>query len=449
MQQNGSLPANSYAIVARQMGFAPRTVGDAYRDIKKRLERWQQEEPDHHTLPFPDHLFQNGRKNCGSEKFWDRQEVAEEIRRQPLKDRGNLRSLSAVIGVPRSTLHEFLTKEKLLKRYRASLKPVLTEWNRLVRLQYALEQIRMQQRSTRHGQLTFKDCFDVVHVDEKWFFIIKEGQKFILVFDEEPPNLYTRNKNNIEKVMFLCALARPRMVGNTYWDGKIGIWPIGHVGKAKRKSKHHNRGDPIWVNEKVDRIKYTEMMVDNVLPAIVSKWPPSLWNREGYKVRIQQDGAKSHIPEGDELWFETLTQLELEDKIDLYTQPPNSPDTNVNDLGFFASLQAKYYRHNPKSSFDIISMVQKSFDEYEARTLNRIWLSYQQCLNKIIEENGGNEYILGHMGKDKLERENRLPVSLAVTEKAQHHLHGQQPNIDYETTDEEEEDGVPLLSAIV
>ena len=36
---------------------------------------------------------------------------------------------------------------------------------------------------------TFKDWMNFVHVDEKWFYLIKDGTKFLLVFDEEPPKL--------------------------------------------------------------------------------------------------------------------------------------------------------------------------------------------------------------------------------------------------------------------
>ena len=422
MHRNGSLPRNSYAIVAHQLNFAPRAVGDAYREIRKLVSEWH--ETNGHDAPIPDDLFSNRRSHCGRKQFWNRSDIAEHVRSLPLKDRGNYRALEGSTGVPRTTLHNMHSKDAILKHHRASLKPILTDANRFMRLEYALQQIA-QGRNTRSA-MVFKDQMDVVHVDEKWFFIIKEGQRYILVADEIPPPMYTRNKNSLEKVMFLSALARPRVVGNTYWDGKIGIWPVGYVGKAKKKSKYRNRGDPVWVNENVDRTKYTEMIMNDVLPAVAAKWPLSQWNDPNFVVRIQQDGARSHIPEDSDNWFELLTQVEMENKIKLYTQPANSPDTNVNDLGFFAALQASYYKHNPRNSFDIIDCVKKSFDSFCPRKLNRIWLTYQTVLNSIIEKQGGNDYKLTHMNKAKLERENRLPHVLPVTEAAKQYLHGQQ-----------------------
>ena len=45
---------------------------------------------------------------------------------------------------------------------------------------------------------------------------------------EEPHNRSTRHKSNIIKVMFLCALARPRHneAGVCTFDSKIGLWPF-------------------------------------------------------------------------------------------------------------------------------------------------------------------------------------------------------------------------------
>ena len=37
------------------------------------------------------------------------------------------------------------------------------------------------------------------------------------------------------KLMFLCAVARPRYspCGKSWWDGRLGIWPIGDWEPAK------------------------------------------------------------------------------------------------------------------------------------------------------------------------------------------------------------------------
>ena len=49
-----------------------------------------------------------------------------------------------------------------------------------------------------------------------------------------------KNKSHITKVMFLCAVARPHFnpCANSWWDGKLRIWPIGDWEPAKRASKN-------------------------------------------------------------------------------------------------------------------------------------------------------------------------------------------------------------------
>lgn len=49
----------------------------------------------------------------------------------------------------------------------------------------------------------FHDMSDMVHVDEKWFYIHKVSSAYILARDEQPPLLACSNTRFIIKVMFL------------------------------------------------------------------------------------------------------------------------------------------------------------------------------------------------------------------------------------------------------
>jgi hypothetical protein len=49
--------------------------------------------------------------------------------------------------------------------------------------------------------------------------------------------------------------------------------------------------------------------------------------------------------------------------VKLYTQPAQSPDLNVNNLGFFCSLQSKYYMTFPKNSIELMEMVEEVYKE--------------------------------------------------------------------------------------
>ena len=51
-----------------------------------------------------------------------------------------------------------------------------------------------------------------VHVDEKWFFLIFEKGVLLMLPGDELPPTYAQHKNNILKVMFLCAVAKPQLL---------------------------------------------------------------------------------------------------------------------------------------------------------------------------------------------------------------------------------------------
>jgi hypothetical protein len=176
--------------------------------------------------------------------------------------------------------------------------------------------------------------YDKVHVDEKWFYEDEDGRIIILADGEEPPVRSTRHKKHITKVQFLCAQARPRVVNGVLWDGKIGIWPVGRVELAQRRSANRAQGTPVWKNENIDREKYRQLLIDEVLPAILAKFPTT-YLMSG--VEIQQDGAKSHINPDNEEWLAAVEATGC--NISVYTQPAQSPDTNINDLAFFYSIQ--------------------------------------------------------------------------------------------------------------
>ena len=86
----------------------------------------------------------------------------------------------------------------------------------------------------------FDAMYNVVHIDEKWVNMYKASSRYYLSSDEALPYRSCPNKRYIGKVMFLAAVARPRynFSKKTYFDGKIGIWPIVERGEAKRTSKN-------------------------------------------------------------------------------------------------------------------------------------------------------------------------------------------------------------------
>ena len=98
----------------------------------------------------------------------------------------------------------------------------------------------------------------------------------------------------------------------------------------------------------------------------------------------------------------------------MYTQSPNSPDTNILDPGFFRAIQS-FNDDCPTNEEELIKSVEKAYGEYPLRKLNHVWLTLQSSFNMIIENDGGNDYKILQMGKEPLEWRGLLPQVLDIT----------------------------------
>ena len=283
---------------------------------------------------------------------------------------------------------------------------------------------------------------NLIHIDKKWFHLTKDGQRFIIAADEEEPYRHVQHKSFLTKIMFLCAVARPmyNMRENAWFDGKIGIWPIRKWELAKRSSKKCSKGTPVWKNQCITQDVYHEYLIQKFLPAVKEKWP-----MHNGRIRLQKDGTKSHILEDDVEFKEAVDKIGL--NLTVFTQSPNLLDTNILDLGFFRAIQS-FNDDCPVNEEELIKSVEKAYGEYPYRKLNHVWLTFQSCLNKIIENDGGNNYKILHLGKQSLQRRGLLPVVLDVTPAASAWLN---PTMDDDSTldadDLDDEAHVPTTTA--
>lgn len=98
----------------------------------------------------------------------------------------------------------------------------------------------------------------------------------------------------------------------------------------------------------------------------------------------------------------------------LVHQPPNFPDTNVLDLGFFNVIQSLQHESACSTLDELVNVVKETFYNIPPSTLNKIFLSLQGCLIEILKVKGHNNSKLPHMGKDALIRIGQLPTHLEV-----------------------------------
>ena len=97
--------------------------------------------------------------------------------------------------------------------------------------------------------------------------------------------------------------------------------------------------------------------------------------------------------------------------ITITPQPPNSPDFNVLDLGFFRSIQSLQQQLLAENVDDLIQAVEEAFYSVPIESTNFIFLSLMKALEGSLKVRGGNQYKLAHMKKYKLLRAGQLPVS--------------------------------------
>ena len=365
--------------------------------------------------------------NSGRPRLYDPQELQSTLEDLPMEDRGSMRQIADRLGISVWQVHSFVHDIKVIRPHSNSIKTYLTEQNKLSRVLYAHGRIK----ENGNQQLIYDGAFNEIHVDEKWFFISKKSQKIYLseheaMQSQDKHNRTAKHKSHIIKVMFLAAVARPCFddEGACTFDGKIGIWPLIKRVHAKRTSVNRAAGTIETKTINCDKRVYKRFMIQKVLPAVVSNFPRDDRSSSPTWVNIQQDNAPAHFSDADFDWFDACDVHRRRFKITLVEQPPNSPDTNVLDLGFFASLQAKTWRLKRATTIDgLIENVQAAWNAYDPCKLNRVFLTHACCLDQIIRFHGDNNYKIPHMRKEALERHGRLPRFVKVSTAAEELLH--------------------------
>ena len=176
-------------------------------------------------------------RNCGRKRI---ELDMEAIKAVPLSQRTTFQDLANALGVKKTMLYNRY-REGYFRRHTNDLKFSLTDENKKARVRYCLS---MLQALYLDNYPSFKPLYNVIYIDEKWFYRTRRNQKYYLANDEERPHREVKSKNFIEKVMFLAVVSRPRFDenGNCIFDGKLGIFPFTYQEPAKRWSRNRDRG---------------------------------------------------------------------------------------------------------------------------------------------------------------------------------------------------------------
>lgn len=66
---------------------------------------------------------------------------------------------------------------------------------------------------------------------------------------------------------------------------------------------------------------------------------------------------------------------------------------------------------------ELIANVENEFANYDPDTLNRVFLTLQECLIEVMKDGGRNRYKIPHIDKDRLEALGTLPRRLGCDRK--------------------------------
>ncbi|KAH9147130.1 hypothetical protein AeRB84_005975, partial [Aphanomyces euteiches] len=335
-----------------QRGMQSRQQGDGAADVAARI-----------------------RGNSGRKPKRNRADIETAIRQVKHEQRQTMRSLAMKTCIPMTTMHRFKQAEKHFSLKSNWLKSSLTNDNMKLRLDFAMSFLRPGPRVTH----------------------VFSNKNTYYVFDnEEMAQRSTKSKSHITKVMFLVAVARPRYdhAAKKLFDGKLGVWPFVTQERAQRGSKNRPKGTLETKPINVDGDVYQEK-INEVIPALLNKMPKAQLQKG---VWIQQDNTSPH---------RTVTTKFVSTHLDTggfsieKNQPPNSPDYNVLNLGFFNAIQSLQHQKSTRTIDEMIDAVVSAFSELPVETLSKTFLTLQKVMEQSISMGGNNSYKLPHMKKDK------------------------------------------------
>ena len=110
--------------------------------------------------------FKSGKTTRVQHKTIDREAIKETIQNIPMKRRQTIRSLAHASKLSVGTIHNLTKEDEVLKRVTTSLKPLLTDQNKVDRVKFCASKVLA-------GSSQFASMLNDIHIDEKLFYMTK------------------------------------------------------------------------------------------------------------------------------------------------------------------------------------------------------------------------------------------------------------------------------------
>jgi hypothetical protein len=247
---NGKLGKKDTTIVAQQFGLKIRAVQRVWKRGKTQLAN---------SIPVVVSSLKKG--TVGRKQIPVDIEALRDI---PLKQRMTVEDVCKALNLSKWQIQRYL-KKGYLRRHSSCIKPYLTAANKRARLQWCVDMVNRELLDDPK----FKELYDFVFIDEKWFYLYQKHERYYLLPEEDTPHRTCKNKNYIPKLMFLCVCARPRFRdGVCTFDGRIGCFPLVHFEPAMRSNARTGRvrGDMIMKPiTSITRDVIRDFMINQVL----------------------------------------------------------------------------------------------------------------------------------------------------------------------------------------
>lgn len=279
-------------------------------------------------------------------------------------------------------------------------------WKQLmVRVKPALDEKHWADRRAWAGEHACNDFKLWLGLDEKQWYTARRGRKRGGAPPGTPAPVYIsrKSKTQVPGTQACCVVGRP-VPGK--FDGKLGIYRLGHTHTAKKASKNHAVGDRYHVDKGLDALTPRGLMVKRVFADIKRKFKFA----RGGAVTAQIDGAKGHTGKGN---VDALNKAgaKCNPKITIVVQPAQSPDTNTLGLALLGSLACRNHRLQKLCRVGDKGALWKNllqaWREYPPALIEKAFVDKALCIDEIKRLGGGNYYECPHA--TQAERAARLP----------------------------------------
>lgn len=110
----------------------------------------------------------------------------------------------------------------------------------------------------------------------------------------------------------------------------------------------------------------------------------------GQTVNDQHDGARPRTGHRKEALIATFGNVGTW-RFTFVTHPAQSPDLNILDLGLLHSLKSKVHqlKFHATNLVTLIEKVRQAYNQYDANTLDHIWVHLYDCSNCILTQMKG------------------------------------------------------------